>query len=119
MPQPQVTMSMRNVSAGVSIIDIQGEVTLLAENVLMDAYTQATAVGARVIILNFSALEYVNSGGIGLLVTLLIRVKRQQQHLLSCGLSQHYQHIFGVTRLDEVIGVYQTEAEALAAARAM
>jgi anti-sigma B factor antagonist len=116
--QTQVTMSVRNVSELVSIIDMQGEVTVQAENVLMDAYGQATASGARIIILNFSAMEYMNSGGIGLLVTLLIRVKRQQQRLLSFGLSEHYQHIFGVTRLNEAIGIYQTEAEAVAAAQA-
>ena len=98
------------------VVDIRGEVTSMAENVLMDAYTQATAAGARTIILNFSAMEYMNSGGIGLLVTLLIRMKRQQQRLLTFGLSDHYRHIFDLTRLDEAIGVYETEVEALAAA---
>ena len=116
MAQIQVTMNVRTVSDRASIVDISGEVTSMAENVLMDTYTQATAAGARAIILNFSAMEYMNSGGIGLLVTLLIRVKRQQQRLLTFGLSEHYRHIFDVTRLDEAIGVYETEAEALAAA---
>ena len=116
MPQTQVTMNVRTVSDSASIVDISGEVTSLAENVLMDAYTQATAAGARAVILNFSAMEYMNSGGIGLLVTLLIRMKRQQQRLLTFGLSEHYRHIFDLTRLDEAIGVYESEAEALAAA---
>ncbi len=115
MPQMQVTMNVRLVSESASIVDIRGEVTSLAENVLMDAYTQAIAAGAGTIILNFSAMEYMNSGGIGLLVTLLIRMKRQQQRLLTFGLSDHYRHIFDLTRLDEAIGVYETEAEALAA----
>jgi anti-sigma B factor antagonist len=109
-------MDVRLVSESASIVDIGGEVTSMAENVLMDAYTQATAAGAGIIILNFSAMEYMNSGGIGLLVTLLIRMKRQQQRLLTFGLSDHYRHIFDLTRLDEAIGVYETEAEALAAA---
>ena len=116
MSQPQMTMNVRTVSDIASILDIHGEVTAGAEDVLMDAYTQATAAGARTIILNFSALEYMNSGGIGLLVTLLIRMRRQQQRLLTFGLSEHYRHIFDLTRLDEAIGVYETEAEALAAA---
>jgi anti-sigma B factor antagonist len=114
--QPQVTMNVRTVSDMASIVDIHGEVTAGAEVVLMDAYTQATTAGARTIILNFSALEYMNSGGIGLLVTLLIRMKRQQQRFLTFGLSEHYRHILGLTRLDQAIGVYETEAEALAAA---
>jgi len=82
----------------------------------MDAYTEATTAGARNIILNFSKLEYMNSSGIGLLVTLLIRANRQNQRLLACGLSEHYQQIFDLTRLNEAILTYASEAEALAAA---
>src|ERR687887_2204387 len=116
MPQANVTLSVRTLGDTVSIVDVQGDVTAFAENALMDAYTRASAAGARAIILNFSAMEYMNSGGIGLLVTLLIRMKRQQQRLLTFGVSEHYRHIFDLTRLDEAIGVYDTEAEALAAA---
>jgi anti-sigma B factor antagonist len=45
----------------------------------------------------------------------LIRAQRQQQRLLACGLSDHYKQIFDLTRLNEAIGIYDTEAEALAA----
>ena len=81
----------------------------------MDAYTQASTDGTRAIILNFSDLEYMNSSGIGLLITFLIRANRQGQQLLAFGLNEHYQHIFELTRLNEVIQIYDTEAEALAA----
>ena len=56
-----------------SIIDVEGELTAFAEAVLMDAYNQASDGQARAIILNFEDLEYMNSSGIGLLVTLLVR----------------------------------------------
>jgi anti-sigma B factor antagonist len=69
-----------------------------------------------VIVLNFDKLEYLNSSGIGLLVTILIRAQRQEVRLLACGLSSHYREIFALTRLDEAIGIYPTESEAIAAA---
>lgn len=115
MTKPNVTMTVRPLDKACSAIDIRGEVTAFAENVLMDAYTQATSAGAGVIILNFSGLEYMNSSGIGLLVTLLIRANRQRQRLLAVGLSEHYQQIFELTRLNEAIGIYNSEAEAVAA----
>ena len=62
--------------------------------------------------LNFTGLEYMNSGGIGLLVTLLVRANRAKQKLLAYGLTEHYRQIFELTRLDEAIGIYDTEAEA-------
>lgn len=113
MPQAKVIMNVRKMSPTTSIIDIQGEVTAFAENVLMEAYAEASAPGVQKIILNFSGLEYMNSSGIGLIVTLLIRVNRQKQRLLSYGLSEHYRHIFELTRLSDAITIYDTEADAL------
>src|SRR5581483_7938409 len=115
MPQANVVMNVRQVNATTSIIDIQGEVSAFAEKVLMNAYTEANTPTTRTIILNFSGLEYMNSSGIGLIVTLLIRVNRQKQRLLAFGLNEHYRHIFEITRLDDAIRIYHSEDEALAA----
>ena len=116
MPQANVVMNVRRISATISVIDIQGEVSAFAEKVLMDAYAEASTPTTRTIILNFGGLEYMNSSGIGLIVTLLIRVNRQKQHLLAFGLSEHYRHIFEITRLSDAIHIYNSEDEALAAA---
>jgi anti-sigma B factor antagonist len=116
MPPANVTVSVRQVSARASIIDIQGEVTAFAEHTLMDAYTQANGPNTRVFIVNFSGLEYMNSSGIGLLVTLLIRINRQKQRLFAFGLSEHYRNIFEITRLSDAIKISGSEAEALDAA---
>ncbi len=116
MSEAKVTMQVRTAGDTTSIIDIQGEITSFAENVLMDAYTQASGAGAKAIILNFEGLEYMNSGGIGLLVTMLIRANRQEQKLLAYGLTEHYQQIFELTRLNEAIQIYDSEADAVAAA---
>ena len=113
MPKSNVTIGVRKVSATTAILDIQGEVTGFAEDVLMNAYTEASGQGAHIIALNFSSLDYMNSSGIGLLVTLLVRVQRQKQLLRAFGLSEHYQQIFELTRLNEAIGIYTTEAAAV------
>jgi anti-sigma B factor antagonist len=81
----------------------------------MDAYAEATE-SATAVVLDFSDLEYMNSGGIGLLVTLLVRAQRGGRRLLAIGLSEHYRQILELTRLDEAIGIHANEAEALAAA---
>ncbi len=97
-------------------MDIRGDVTAASEDVLMAAYDD---VGdARAIVLNFTELAYMNSGGIGLLVTLLVRAQRRSQQLLAFGLSDHYRQIFELTRLDEAIGIYEDEASALGGAKA-
>lgn len=115
MAESKVSMQVRPVSGAASIVDIKGEITSFAENVLMDAYTEASGDGAGAIVLNFEELEYMNSGGIGLLVTLLIRANRQEQQLLAYGLTDHYKQIFELTRLNEAIQIFDNESDALAA----
>jgi anti-sigma B factor antagonist len=110
-----LTTDVRKINNGISVIDFEGEVNGFAENMLMDAYVRASDGETQVIILNFEKLEYLNSSGIGLLVTILIRAQRQNQRLLACGLSEHYREIFKLTRLDEAIGIYDKESEAIAA----
>ncbi len=103
-------------SAGV--VRIHGDVTAASEPGLMDAYQRASEGGVRTILLDFGGLEYMNSGGIGLLVTLLVRVQRAGQRLLATGLDDHYRQILSLTRLDEAIGIHADEPSALAAASA-
>ena len=112
-------LDVRRAGDRVSIVDIKGQITAASETALMDAYARASGEQTRAIVLNFSGLEYMNSSGIGLLVTLLIRANRQKQRLLAYGLDAHYREIFELTRLDEAIGIHATEAEALAAAQAL
>jgi anti-sigma B factor antagonist len=110
------TMDVRQVNGAVSVVDIRGDVTAASEAALSEAYAAANTPTTRAIVLNFSGLEYMNSGGIGMLVTLLVRANRQHQRLLAYGLNQHYRQIFELTRLDEAIGIHDSEDEAVAAA---
>ncbi len=116
MTKADIQINVRTPSPKIAIMDIHGEINSYAENALMDAYTQSSSAGANAIILNFEGLEYMNSSGIGLLVTLLIRVQRQKQHLSAFGLSEHYRQIFELTRLNEAILIYENENAALQAA---
>ena len=99
------------------VIRVRGDVTAASEQPLMAAYAQA-GEKTRVIVLDFSGLDYMNSGGIGLLVTLLVRANRQKQKLVACGLNDHYKQIFELTRLDEAITIHDSETAALAASKA-
>src|SRR4051794_28795783 len=115
MPEAATTFDVREVSERARVIDIEGDITAQSEDVLMDAYGRASGDGVRAIVINFTALDYMNSGGIGLLVTLLVRAQRQHHQVLAYGLSDHYRQIFELTRLDEAVAIHDSEAEALAA----
>jgi anti-anti-sigma factor len=99
----------------VATLRIAGDITSASEGELMAGYTQAVEGGANAVILDFSGLEYMNSGGIGLLVTLLVRAQRGGVRLLASGLSDHYREILSLTRLDEAIEIHIDEGAAVAA----
>ncbi|MEO1287976.1 MAG: STAS domain-containing protein [Chloroflexota bacterium] len=115
MPEAKVTMTVRKPNSTVSIIDIEGQVTGFAEKVMNEVYEEANANGASFILLNFAKLEYMNSSGIGLIVTMLIRAQRNNNKLAAYGLSPHYRQIFELTRLEDAIAIFETEADALEA----
>jgi anti-sigma B factor antagonist len=115
MDRVDLTTQIHYMNGVTSVIEIVGDVTGQSEDALTEAFNQVTSQGARNILLDFSRLDYMNSSGIGLLVTLLIRVKRQNQRLYACGLSEYYRQIFELTRLEEAILIYPSEEEALAA----
>lgn len=115
MPQAQITVTVREAGPTARVLDVDGEITAFAEDVLADAYAEASVPGVTTLILDFDGLDYMNSGGIGLLVTMLIRAQRNGQNLAAFGLSDHYKEIFSLTRLDEAIGIFDSEPAALAA----
>ncbi len=98
----------------VMIIELSGELTkpdaILPEQILPPD-TQIMAV-----VFNFTAVEYINSAGIALLIRLVRRAREQQAAVLAYGVSNHYQKIFNMVGLTSYLYLYPDEATALAAA---
>ena len=118
MEQSSSTITGRVLDGRTGVIEVQGDMNAASEKALMAAYACACGAGTKGIVLNFDRLEFLNSGGIGLLVTLLVRAQRAGTRLLATGLSDHYRQILSLTRLDEAIEIHVDEAAALAAAGA-
>lgn len=119
MQSNKLELHVRHVNNHVSVIVVHGDMTAAAERHVMDAYSQASGPAVRGVVLNFAGLQYMNSSGIGIVVALLVQANRQKQRLFACNLNEHYRHIFELTRLNESISIYPTEAEALLAAQAV
>ena len=115
----------RRLSAGLrelppmTVIDLAGDIDGFGEKALTDAYTQATGRAPSAILLNFAGVSYINSKGIALLISLLLRARASGHHLLASGLSPHYLEIFEITRLSEFFRIMPDEAAALVTAQEM
>src|SRR5687767_13428269 len=78
MPEADTALEVRRAGDHAAIIAIRGELTGATDADLMEAYGRAAGPPTRVVVLDFSELEYMNSTGIGLLVTMLVRAQRQR-----------------------------------------
>lgn len=98
---------------GAGIIDIAGDLDGDAADALQAAYGEA-ADGAHRLILNFEGLVYMNSTGIALVVELLGRARSAKLPVHAYGLSDHYRHIFDITRLSDFVALHEDETSAVA-----
>lgn len=96
-----------------AIIDLHGEINGLIEAELNEAYAQAEELSTQTIALNFTEVEYINSTGIALIVSLMAQARKTQRSLIVFGLSDHYTEIFKITRLAEYMSMYPDEDSAI------
>jgi anti-sigma B factor antagonist len=101
---------------GVVVLDLRGEINGFAEEALNAAYAEAESNDPEAILLNFEKVDYINSTGIALIVSLLSKARVSQRRLVAYGLSDHYVEIFEITRLSDFMSVLPDEESAIAEA---
>jgi anti-anti-sigma factor len=94
---------------GVAVIDLTGDVSSTAEQKLLEAYAQTG--GEPVVLLDFSAVDYINSTGIALIVGLLAQARAAGQEVQARGLAEHYREIFRITRLSDFMTILDEEGD--------
>jgi len=99
----------------VDVIEIKGEITRHAETVFVDVFNSLLREGRRKFVLDLSSMTYVNSAGLGLLVTLIIRMFRDRASLAFAAPSQRLRNQFRITRLDDSVFIFPTVSDAVAA----
>ena len=88
-----------------AVIDMHGEINGLADMALDAAYAAAEQAAPQRVVLNFAAVDYINSTGIALIVGLLARARASRRPLVAMGLSEHYREIFTITRLSDFMEI--------------
>jgi anti-anti-sigma factor len=96
-------------------IDLSGIIDGGAESALDAAYVECDEAAAGTIGLDFTRVDYINSTGIALLVSLLAKARLDDRPVTAWGLSDHYREIFEITRLADFLEVVPDEQTARAA----
>jgi anti-anti-sigma factor len=97
-----------------AIVELTGDINRAAEPALTGAYEEISRAGSKKVVLNFEGTEFINSTGIAVIVGILARARQEERSVSACGLTEHYQHIFQITRLADFMPMFPDESAALA-----
>ncbi len=99
---------------GVSVIDLSGKITLGDGSItLRDAIKDAMAKGQKKILLNLADVNYIDSSGIGELVSGFTSVRNSGGELKLLQLTKKVKDLLQITKLYTVFDVYDDETSAL------
>ena len=99
---------------GVTILDLSGRITLGEGSVqLRDAIRDLIGKGEKHILLSLGDVNYIDSSGIGELVSAFTSVKNQGGQLKLLNLTKKVKDVLQVTKLYTVFDIYDDEAHAI------
>jgi anti-sigma B factor antagonist len=98
----------------VTVIDVSGRITLgEGSSALRDNLRDLTAQGEKKILLNLSEVSYIDSSGIGELVSAFTTVKNSGGELKLLNLTKKVHDLLQITKLYTVFDVKDDEATAI------
>jgi anti-sigma B factor antagonist len=101
--------------SGVTVLDLSGKITLGdGALTLRDAVKSAMATGQKKILVNLADVHYIDSAGIGELVTAFTSVKNSGGSLKLLQLTKKVKDVLQITKLYTVFDVEDDEAAAIA-----
>jgi anti-sigma B factor antagonist len=108
-----MTITTREVSH-VTIVDLNGRITLGDETgKLRDTIHQLIAAGKKKIVLNLAHVDYIDSSGVGELVSSFTTVRNNGGELKLLSLTKKVQDVLHVTKLYTVFDVKDDEFTAV------
>lgn len=99
----------------VTVLRFEGDIASTSRDAVLGTYQSLPRQTAKIILLDFSRVDYLNSSGIALVIQLLIEASNAGQKVYAFGLSSHFTKVFTMVGITKYAGIYPTEAEALAA----
>lgn len=102
-----------DLDGAIATLKMHGDLTHTAEQRLVNTYDKCATSKTKYVILDFSHVEYINSAGMSIIISLLTRAQELDQEMRACGLSPHFQKIFNMVGLSKYISHYDDLQTAL------
>lgn len=99
---------------GVTVVAVRGKLDSLTSPAAQQAIDAVLAGGGRKIVVDFTALDYISSAGLRVLLGAAKRLSGAGSALRLFGLNDSVREVFQISGFSTILSVYPTEADALA-----
>ncbi len=99
----------------VSVLRYEGDIASTSKDAVLGTYQSLPKQTAKLVLLDFSKVDYINSSGIALVIQMLIEASNSGQKVFAFGLSPHFTKVFTMVGITKYAGLFPNQADALAA----
>ena len=99
----------------VAVLRFEGDIASTSKEAVLGAYQGLPKETSKLILLDFTGVDYINSSGIAIVIQLLIEASTAGQKVSCFGLSAHFTKVFTMVGITKYSGLFPTQAAALAA----
>ena len=97
----------------VTVVDVEGQLIVGNRQELKQKMLEELEGGARKFVIDFSETGYIDSSGLGVLVSLSKKIREQGGELRLSGLNEDLRTLFELTKLDTLFRIADSKDEAL------
>lgn len=113
----QLKLNTRTLNDGIIVVDCVGRIVFGEESSELRDRVRALISSEARIVLNLSEVTYIDSGGLGTLVSLYTSARNAGAAIKLANLTRRVGDLLQVTKLLTVFDVYETEEEAVQSLR--
>ncbi|HEV8305498.1 MAG TPA: STAS domain-containing protein [Gemmatimonadales bacterium] len=110
-----MSFSLKKDKSGVVVVGVDGQLIVGNRQELKQKVLESLEGGAKRFVIDFTKTGYIDSSGLGVLVSLSKKIREQGGELRLAGLNEDLQTLFELTKLDTLFAITRTAEEALAA----
>ncbi len=109
-----MTFTKSTAGQGVTVVRVEGQLIVGNRQELKGLIQAALEAGDRKLLIDCSATAYIDSSGLGALVTISKKIRESGGELRLAGLNSDLQSLFELTKLDTLFVISPSVADALA-----
>ena len=105
--------TVRKDASGVVVVGVDGQLIVGNRHELKQLVLDATAKGSTRVLVDFSNTGYIDSSGLGVLVSLSKKLREDGGELRLAGLNEDLRTLFELTKLDTLFAIAESPEDAL------